>query len=404
MKNTLRIVLWIFCFLLTACSSCNKKQPYRIPKYDNPSYKQPFEEESQVEGDTAAYEDYDYITVSSEYSPSSIYVPEGTSLQEALYNIAPQMEYGWQKPYIGGAKLIAEMSADAAGINQSRFGQDCYINILPLHLLKLRICDDPFSLYALVCTNTISIDMCKIESNGFFSDHFTVTIKVTNKTGYDVVVNIPQGQMIEAEKDNVQNVVVTEGKQIVLQPYENKTFRVTASCAAHHRSSPSGSKGRITPYVLTAPQSTYHTQQSIWDYIEEPATQRLVFYAWGRGPLENGHNSSTGHAFVFIPEIGYVGYGSAHGDWVDDEGVISNHTRQAQLAQDSCVVWITNLQLNSVYDKVNQLLSNTPRYHIGNYDCTSFVMDIADAAGIYYGYRMPWRTPMGFIKELKKRN
>lgn len=407
MKNTLRIVLWIFCFLLTACSGCNKKQPYSIPKYDNPSYEQPVEKENVAEEppfgeDTADYEEYD-ISASSEYLPTSIYVPQGASLQEAFYNVAPQMEYGWQKPYIGGAKLIAEMSADAAGIYRSRFRSDCNINILPLHLLKLRICDDPFSLYALVCTNTVSIDMCKIESNGFFSD-FTIMIQVTNQTGQDVVVNIPQGQMIEAENDNVQNVVVTEGKQVELQPYESRSFRVSASCAAHHRSSPSGSKGRMTPYVMTAPQNTYRSQQSIWDYIEEPATRRLVFYAWGRGPLENGHNSPTGHAFVYIPEIGYIGYGSAHRDWIDDEGVISNHRRQAQYAQDSCVVWVTNSQLNSVYDKVNQLLSNTPRYHIGNYDCTSFVMDIADAAGIYYGYRMPWRTPMGFIKELKKRN
>lgn len=404
MKNTLRIVLWIFCFLLTACSSCNKKQPYRIPKYDNPSYKQPFEEDSQVEGDTAVYEDYDYITVSSEYSPSSIYVPEGTSLQEALYNIAPQMEYGWQKPYVGGAKLIAEMSADAAGINLSCFEQDCFINILPLHMLKFRIFDDPSSLYVLAFENMVSIENCEIRDNGVFSDDFGIWIQIINKTGQDVEVNIPQGQMIEAEKDNVQNVVVTEDKKIELQPYESKIFCLSASCASQHRSSPSGSKGRITPYVMTAPKSTYHSQKSIWDYIEEPATQRLVFYAWGPGPLEDGHKSRKGHAFVYVPEIGYIGYGSAHGDWINDEGVISDHLRQVQYAQDSCVVWVTNSQLNNIHTKVNQLLSHTPRYHLGNNDCTSFVMDIADAAGIYYGRRMPWRTPMGFIEELKKRN
>ena len=402
MKNALHIILWTFCYLLTACSGCNKKQPYRIPKYYDQLYEQPAEEESPVDEDAADYEDYDYIFASSEYSPTSIYVPQGISLQEAFYNVAPQMECGLHKPYIGGAKLIAEMSADAAGINQSRFGRDCYINILPLHLLKLRIYDDLFSLYALVCANIVSIDLCKIESGGF--NNFTVKIQISNKIGQDIVVNIPQGQMIEAESNNVQNVVVIEDKQVVLLPYESKSFRVSASCAAHHRASPSGSNGRVTPYVMTAPRSTYRSQQSVWDYIEEPATRRLVFYAWGRGPLDNGHNSSTGHAFVFIPGVGYVGFGSAHGDWIDDEGVISNHQYQAQFAQDSCVVWVTNSQLNNIYAKVNRLLSSTPRYHLGNYDCTSFVMDIADAAGIFYGYRMPWRTPMGFIEELKKRN
>ena len=313
------------------------------------------------------------------------------------------MEYGWQKPYIGGAKLIAEMSADAAGINKSRFGRDCYINILPLHQLKLRICDDPFSLYTLVCANVVRIDMCKIESNGFFNN-FIIRIQMTNETAQETIVNIPQGQMIEAEMENVQNVVITETKRVVLQPYESKSLRIPAYCAAHHRSSPSGSKGRITPYIMTAPNNTYHSQQSVWDYIEEPATRRLIFYAWGSGPLDNGHNSSTGHAFVFIPEVGYIGYGSAHGDWIDDEGVISNHKRQAQLAQDSCVVWVTNSQLKNVHTKVKQLLSNTPRYHIGYYDCTSFTMDIADAAGIYYGNRLFIQTPMGFMEALKKRN
>ena len=143
------------------------------------------------------------VYVSAEYSPHSVYVPQGYSLQESLQNEAPQLERGWRNPNVGGAKLIAEMSADAVGINTSRCEQNCYINILPLHMLKLRICDDAYSLYTLIYTNVVSIDMCQIDSYGFFSD-FTVKIQITNKTGKDVVVNIPQGQMIEAENEDVQ--------------------------------------------------------------------------------------------------------------------------------------------------------------------------------------------------------
>lgn len=401
MKTKYWIVLLAMCLFLPACK---KKQPYRIPQYHNPSYEQPVEEESQTEEyDTIDLNEYS-TSSAAEYSPAYLYVSQGTSLQEAFSSVTPQMDYGWQNPYVGGAKLIAEMSADAAGINKSRFDQDSYINILPLHQLKLRICDDSFNLYTLVCSGIINIDMCRIESNGFFSNDFTVSIQLSNQTSQEVVVNIPQGQMIEAERENVQNVVIKEDKQVVLQPYESKIVRISAACAAHHRSSPSGSKARITPYVLTAPYSTYNSQQSVWDYIEEPAINRMVFYAWGRGPLENGYQSSTGHAFAFIPNVGYIGFGSAHGDWLDDEGVISNHQRQAKYAQDSCIVYITNTQLNNVYNKVNALMNNTPRYHVTYYDCTSFVMDIADAAGIYYGNRLFIQTPMGFMQELKKRN
>lgn len=403
MKNKYWIVFLTICLFLPACK---KKQPYRIPQYHSPSFEQPVEEkeEAPTEDGTIDFRDAFDIAATSEYSPKSLYIMQGTSLREALCNADPQMEYNSQKPYLGGPKLIAEMSADAYGINKSRLDEDCYINILPLHQLKLRICEDSFNIYALVYTNVVSIDMCRIESNGFFSNDFTVSIQLSNQTSQEVVVNIPQGQMIEAERDNVQNVVIKEDKQVVLQPYENKTIKVSASCAAHHRSSPSGSKARITPYILTAPYSAYSSQQSVWDYIEEPAINRMVFYAWGRGPLDDGHESRTGHAFAFIPNVGYIGFSSAHGDWLDDEGVISNHQRQAKYAQDSCIVYITNTQLNNVYDKVNALMNNTPRYHVTYYDCTSFVMDLADAAGIYYGNRLFIQTPMGFLQELKKRN
>lgn len=137
---------------------------------------------------------------------------------------------------------------------------------------------------------------------------------------------------------------------------------------------------------------------------KENATQRMVFYAWGKGPINDGRRSPTGHAFVYVPKVGYIGYGPAHGKWIDDDGVIFNHQRQVQNAQDSCVIYITNTQLKNVYNKVRVLKKNTPRYYLGHYDCTSFVMDIADAADIRYGKRILIQTPIGFLQELKKYN
>jgi hypothetical protein len=48
--------------------------------------------------------------------------------------------------------------------------------------------------------------------------------------------------------------------------------------------------------------------------------------------------------------------------------------------------------------------NNPPHYTIGRYDCTTFVMDIADAAGIYYGSRWSIQTPVGFMEGLKQKN
>lgn len=54
--------------------------------------------------------------------------------------------------------------------------------------------------------------------------------------------------------------------------------------------------------------------------------------------------------------------------------------------------------------KLRQLQQNVPRYKIGRSDCTSFVMDIADARGIHYGARITIQTLVGFMQELKKNN
>ena len=53
---------------------------------------------------------------------------------------------------------------------------------------------------------------------------------------------------------------------------------------------------------------------------------------------------------------------------------------------------------------VDDLIDSPPNYYVGYYDCTSFVMDIADAAGVHYGNRLFIQTPMGFIQQMKQYN
>ena len=60
--------------------------------------------------------------------------------------------------------------------------------------------------------------------------------------------------------------------------------------------------------------------------------------------------------------------------------------------------------MENVYQTIDDLMDSPPNYYIGYYDCTSFVMDIADAAGVYYGNRIFIQTPMGFIHQMKQYN
>ena len=183
--------------------------------------------------------------------------------------------------------------------------------------------------------------------------------------------------------------MVYETINFIIQPHQQVEVTLPVYCAAHKRGSPVGSNVRLTPYVLNAPSSVYKSQQDVWNYIEAPARNRIVFYCWGVGDLRNGGRSKTGHAFVHIPQIGYVGFGSIHGkkEILDDDGNISDHTNCVKDATDSCVCYITDMQLEKVKSKYYELHNKIPRYKLGRYDCTSFTMDIADAAEIYYGGR-----------------
>lgn len=349
--------------------------------------------------------DYGSLTRLCEYEPMPISVPKGSTLETALLLSQPHLNKIKRVNGVGGPKLIAEMSADATGFHYSRDnGQDRIIKILPMHILKIHIDTIPPCIFSRIMKKEVLLKSCVINSTpSLFDEHFEVIIVLTNNTGIPLNVIIKQGTMIESESENVQNIVVTQQYELSIPPLQTVSTSVLAYCAAHHRSDPSRTRGRITPYVLNAPNSVYNTQQTVWDYLEAPARNKITFYVWGKGrETGNGHVSPTGHAFVFIPRSGYWGFGSGDGNWIDGQGSLSDHSRQRQYATDSCSVYITDQQLNNVYAKLRFLLDNTPRYHMGVYDCTSFAMDMADAAGIYYGSRWLIQTPIGFMQQLKK--
>ena len=112
------------------------------------------------------------------------------------------------------------------------------------------------------------------------------------------------------------------------------------------------------------------------------------------GDDEISHKSLTGHAFVDIPEIGIVGY----------SGTVTDHTNYVQHADYEVSIKINETSLRKAQQKYWEWKSNPPAYELAKYDCTTFTMDIADAAGIYYGPRWLIQFPAGFLRELKTYN
>lgn len=399
MKQRIFLVI-LFVGGLLILGGCTKKKPFPIPKYEIPK-----EGDDTITKDVnGEYDDFESTPLYDQrYSPQTIYVEAGQDFRNALYASQPEIRSHEELNNVGGAKLIAEMSADKAGISTSAYNTDYLLSIRPLHELKLTIDNDPAVIYNRIYSGDIALNSCYIGSILFGG--LQVKFSLRNQTGEEIEVIIPLGQMIESTRNNVQNVVISQEKTIILQPYESVHLSIPALCAAKKRGSPSGSAARVTPYVMNAPYHVFSNQESVWNFQKEPNIFPVVFYAWGSGdPVGNGNVSTAGHAFAHIPRVGYIGFGAANGDMFGDEGRIFDHSYQHRFATDSCTVFLTKYQLENVYQTVDDLIDSPPNYYVGYYDCTSFVMDIADAAGVYYGNRIFIQTPMGFIQQMKQYN
>jgi hypothetical protein len=266
-------------------------------------------------------------------------------------------------------------------------------------LHKIPIKEKSSNIICLLTQGIIDATVSNVQSVSRISSEqpaFTIGVTVENKSDDSVVCVIPLGQMIEVQAPDVQNVVVCNTYQDVLPPHQTRRFNTMAYCAAQKRWSPSGHPAKLTPFVLDAPKHIYESQSKVWNYQRSnPANDKiytLTFYAWRIGTHvgANNHKSLTGHAFVDIPEIGPVGYG----------GTITNHSDLVQYADYKVNVKIDRNALQRVQNKYWEWKNNPPQYDLGKYDCTTFAMDIADAAGIYYGPRWAIQFPAGFLRSL----
>lgn len=326
-----------------------------------------------------------------------------TRLADLGKEIYPELSY-IENSLIGGTKLCAEMSADRNGnyysITQSNAPSTFYsYELLGLILLNISDCNSIPNIISRVICNDISIDIGTICSNpdAWWGDDpsFIQSITITNNRPADIDIEIPRGTMLEVLDDDVQNVVVAKSEKIHLSPLQTKCITIKAMCAARKRSSPTGSKAKLTPLLLKAPSQAYQTQQKLWNWIESDhhstKDYTITFYAWGVGDANGYGKSTTGHAFVNIPGIGLVGYG----------GTVTDHTHLQQYATLSASVKVSKSDLENAQRKYYEWLNNPGEYVLAQHDCTSFVMDIADAAHIGYGIRSLIQFPTSFVRAVK---
>ncbi|MDR0894447.1 MAG: hypothetical protein LBN06_04005 [Prevotellaceae bacterium] len=114
------------------------------------------------------------------------------------------------------------------------------------------------------------------------------------------------------------------------------------------------------------------------------------------GDYDTDHKSATGHDFVDISEIGIVGFGK--------NNAVNDDTPYVQYADYKVSININRESLLRVPEKYWEWKNNPPTYRLAENDCTTFAMDIADAAGIYYGPRWLIQFPAGFMREMRTYN
>jgi len=413
MKKVMYVFLIaLFGLSLSGCSGCSKQS-----------------DTSWADGaDYEYYYDEEYTDSEQEVgvgnamnSPVSMEIPAGRSLQDAGKRVYADLLDLEERYNFGGIKLCAEMSADREGKYYSSFSQNTTINFCPphdLHLHKIVVTDSSSNIICRIINNEVSVSVGTIQNDVYRTSvqqpAFIVNIMVSNNTESDMPVVIPIGQMLEVQAPNVQNIVVCNTYSTKLEPYQSKTFSVRAYCGAEKRQDPTYKSAKLTPFVLTAPSYAYNSQQNLWNFLQtKPATDKqytITFYAWGKGDnTGNNKPSRFGHAFVNIPEIGTVGF-SANKEELKDlamiyvEGNLFDHTKLVQYAKYKVSIPVNKVSLQKAQEKYWEWKNDSVHYTLGLYDCTSFTMDIADAAEIYYGIRWLIQTPVGFLQELQTYN
>lgn len=414
MKKTASVILLLCAILFVSCNTKQAPPPIGSGNGSNWDYstdtngddRKPVEElsvdtfENSTETNNMSQEIYEIWS----YNPMSIAVSEQNTIERAVYENYPNMRKCYNYNNIGGLKLIGEMSADRAGHNYSYYSYPLTLNILSLSQLHLCFVSSHNNIICKIVDGIVKIESAEIVSTTAGMG-LNIVVKNLTQTHQDVVLE--QGQMVEVNEVHVQNVVITSQVEAQLDPHGEWHLGLPVYCASHHRNSPVGYAARITPYSMNAPAATFQSQQRVWNVLEsnDDPNNYVTFYVWGKGTVTaSGRRSPTGHAFVRIPQVGVFGFGSLHGGLLNDDGIISDHTSSIRYATDSCRIKVSEEAKKTMIKKLRQLKNDVPKYSIGHYDCTSFVMDIADAGGIHYGARITIQTPVGFMQELKKHN
>jgi hypothetical protein len=398
MRNALYLLAFtLFCLSLTCCNGCSKQNETSWADYPDEEYYDEDEYATNSERETNG---------SAIESPVEVEIPERVTLAEAGQKVYSNL-LDWEELYnMGGVKLCAEMSSDRQGKWGSSFDENTTVKFYPpdqLYLHKIFITDISSNIICRIINGEIGVSVSDVQNDIYRTSNeqpaFIINITTTNHTAGSIPVVIPLGQMLEVQSPDVQNIVVCNTYSDILKPYQAKTFSVRAYCGAEKRTDPSRHSVKLTPFVLTAPTYAYNSQSSLWNFQKtSPANDKyytITFYAWRIenriGDDENEHISLTGHTFVDIPEIGVVGYGS---------NGVTDHSSYVQYADYKVSVKINGSDLQKVQNKYWAWKNNPPTYKLAEYDCTNFAMDIADAAGIYYGPRWAIKFPAGFIRNL----
>lgn len=310
--------------------------------------------------------------------PRDIMVAPGQTLEDAFSAYYPSESMDKSRN-IGGAKFLAEQAADKQNVTFSRnyTNRSVQVHVCPLHEMYLVPDCNPQSAVAMIRKNEIEITSVEVHS----IEHTSMVVR--NLTQQTLTILIPQGLIFEIVDNGEQNLVVSEEVLITLSAYESQSISLSTYCAAHHRSSPSG-PARVTPYVLYAPASIYQSQSSVWQYIESRSTHRVVFYAGSGGTCIN------------VPSVGYVGYTERSSSMMH----VSTYSEITTSSVDSCVVYLNDYQYRCIQQKVESL-QQVSRSFFSRYDGTEFMIDVAEAGGIYYGQSTSFSSSMQFVRELK---
>jgi len=137
--------------------------------------------------------------------------------------------------------------------------------------------------------------------------------------------------------------------------------------------------------------------------ISANAQNTLTFYGWGVGANTPDGRSGYGHVFI---SINGEFWGFGRNEWKVRHVWASGgmHGDLSTYATVKISFEINSSQYTRVIQKINKWVEDEPDYITGNNDCTTFAMEIADAADIGYGSRWSIQSPIGFLERLKDYN